>query len=274
MAWDFETDPEYQAQLDWADEFVREEVEPLDLVWRGRQFSPPDDRLRQVIDQLKEEVRKRRLWATHLGPEPGGEGHGQLKLSLLNEILGRSSWAPVIFGCQAPDTGNAEIIAHFGTPEQKERYLRPLLAGELFSSYSMTEPHAGSDPTMFTTRAVKDGDEWVISGWKFFSSNASTSSFLIVMAVTNPEISPYRGMSMFLVPTDTPGVTIERNIGVGGVLGIADGPTEVHKVTVARQVLRDYSPSDDLWPSQHIPRRLAAARAKYAEYLEHEVGNL
>jgi acyl-CoA dehydrogenase len=216
MAWDFETDPDYQAQLDWADEFVREEVEPLDLVWRGRQFSPPDDRLRQVIDPLKEEVRKRRLWATHLGSELGGEGHGQLKLSLLNEILGRSSWAPVIFGCQAPDTGNAEIIAHFGTPEQKERYLRPLLAGEIFSSYSMTEPHAGSDPTMFTTRAMQDGDEWVINGWKFFSSNASTSSFLIVMAVTNPEVSPYRGMSMFLVPTATPGVTIERNIGVGG----------------------------------------------------------
>ena len=206
MAWDFETDPDYQAQLDWADEFVREEVEPLDLVWRGRQFSPPDDRLRQVIDPLKEEVRKRRLWATHLGSELGGEGHGQLKLSLLNEILGRSSWAPVIFGCQAPDTGNAEIIAHFGTPEQKERYLRPLLAGEIFSSYSMTEPHAGSDPTMFTTRATQDGDEWV-------------------------------------------------------------------KVTVARQLLRDYSPSDGLWPSQHIPRRLAAAREKYAEYLEHEIGN-
>jgi len=127
MAWDFETDPEYQAQLDWADEFVREEVEPLDLVWRGRQFSPPDDRLRQVIDPLKDEVRKRRLWATHLKPELGGEGHGQLKLSLLNEILGRSSWAPVIFGCQAPDTGNAEIIARYGTDEQKERYLQPLL---------------------------------------------------------------------------------------------------------------------------------------------------
>ncbi len=285
---------------------------------------------------------------------------------------------------------------------------------------------------MFTSRAVKDGDEWVINGWKFFSSNASTSSFLIVMAVTDPEISPYRGMSMFLVPTDTPGVNIERDIGVGGeplggghhalihyedvrvpadallggegqafaiaqtrlgggrihhamrtiglarkaldmmceralsrttqgsllaekqfvqgyiadsyaqltqfrlfvlytawsidkhndyrkvrkdiaavkvlmpgvlhdiaqralqvhgalgasnempfnqmlvaasVLGIADGPTEVHKVTVARQVLRGYSASDDLWPSQHIPRRLAAAREKYAEYLEHEIGN-
>jgi hypothetical protein len=151
MAWDFETDAEYQAQLDWADAFVRDEVEPLDLVVPGQQYVPPDERLRQVIDPLKEEVRKRRLWATHLGPELGGEGHGQLKLSLLNEILGRMGAA---------------------------------------------------------------------------------------------------------------------------VMGIADGPTEVHKVTVARLVLRGYSPSDDLWPSQHIPRRLAAAREKYAEYLEHEVGNL
>src|SRR6266576_2988365 len=216
MAWDFETDPEYQAQLDWADAFVREEVEPLDLVFSGLVFTPPDDRLRKIIDPLKEEVRRQDLWATHLGPELGGKGHGQLKLSLLNEILGRSQWAPVIFGCQAPDTGNAEIIAHYGTPDQKERYLRPLLEGEVFSCYSMTEPHAGADPTMFTTRAVKDGDEWVIDGWKFFSSNAKTAAFLIVMVVTNPDVSPYNGMSMFLVPSDTPGINIVRDIGLGG----------------------------------------------------------
>jgi acyl-CoA dehydrogenase len=286
---------------------------------------------------------------------------------------------------------------------------------------------------MFKTRATRDGDEWVINGWKFFSSNARTASFLIVMAVTNPDVSPYKGMSMFLVPTDTPGIDIVRNIGLGGerqgegshalihyddvrvpadallggegqafviaqtrlgggrihhamrtiglaqsaldmmceralsretqgslladkqfvqgyiadsyaqlaqfrlfvlytawsidkhndyrkvrkdiaavkvlmpdvlhdiawramqvhgalgvsnempfssmmlgasVMGLADGPTEVHKVTVARQVLRDYSPSDDLWPTQHLPKKRAAAREKYAEYLEHEVGNL
>ncbi len=122
----------------------------------------------------------------------------------------------MIFGCQAPDTGNAEIIAHYGTPEQKERYLQPLLQGELFSCYSMTEPHGGSDPTLFTTRATKDGDEWVIQGWKYFSSNAKTAAFLIVMAVTDPEVSAYQGMSMFLVPTDTPGIKIERHIGLGG----------------------------------------------------------
>ena len=213
MGWDFETDPAYQAKLDWADEFVREEVEPLDLLWPGKAFTPPDDTVRKVITPLKEQVRRQGLWATHLGPELGGQGHGQLQLSLLNEILGRSQWAPIIFGCQAPDTGNAEIIAHYGTEEQKERYLRPLLEGEVFSCYSMTEPQGGSDPTLFTTRAVKDGDEWVINGWKYFSSNARTASFLIVMAVTDPDVSAYQGMSMFLVPTDTPGVEIVRNVG-------------------------------------------------------------
>jgi acyl-CoA dehydrogenase len=433
MAWDFETDPDFQAKLDWADEFVRTEVEPLDRLWPGLEFTPPTDERRRILDPLKAEVRRQRLWATHLGPDLGGEGYGQLKLALLNEILGRSSWAPIVFGCQAPDTGNAEIIAHYGTPEQKERYLKPLLEGELFSCYSMTEPHAGADPTMFTMRAVQDGDEWVLDGWKFFSSNARTAAFLIVMAVSNPDISPYQGMSMFLVPTDTPGIEIVRNLGLpgeplgegshalihydsvrvpaeallggegqafaiaqtrlgggrihhamrtiglaqkgldmmceralsretqgslladkqfvqgyiadsyaqllqfrlmvlytawsiekhndyrkvrkdiaavkvvmptvlhdiawramqvhgalgisnempffgmivaAGVMGLADGPTEVHKVTVARQVLRDHRASDDLWPTQHLPKLRDAALAKYADRLEHEVGNL
>ncbi len=154
MPWDFSTEPDFQAKLDWTDAFVREEVEPLDLLWGDRTFHPLDDGLRAVVDPLKQQVRAQKLWACHLGPELGGEGYGQVKLSLMNEILGRSRWAPIIFGCQAPDTGNAEIIAHYGTEEQKERYLRPLLEGEIFSSYSMTEPQGGSDPTRFTTRAA------------------------------------------------------------------------------------------------------------------------
>ena len=214
MAWDFETDPEYQEKLDWVDQFVREEVEPLDLAFPHMQFVPLEGKRREAIDPLKEEVRRQGLWATHMGPELGGQGFGQLKLALLNEILGRSQWASIVFGCQAPDTGNAEIIAHYGTEEQKGRYLQPLLDGECFSSYSMTEPHAGADPTLFKTQAVKDGDEWVINGWKYFSSNAKTASFLIVMAVTNTDVSPYKGMSMFLVPTDTPGLDVERHIGL------------------------------------------------------------
>src|ERR1700757_1381411 len=213
MAWDFETDPEFQKKLDWIEEFMEEKVEPLSNL--GRNLMVPGAR-EKFIKPLQDEVKAQGLWACHLGPELGGQGYGQLKLALMNEKLGRVGMAPSVFGCQAPDTGNAEIIAHYGTPEQKDRYLRPLLNGELFSCYSMTEPHAGADPTLFKTQAVKDGDEWVINGWKYFSSNAKTASFLIVMAVTNPDVSPYKGMSMFLVPTDTPGVNIVRNVGLFG----------------------------------------------------------
>ncbi len=127
MAWDFSTDPEFQEQLDWMDAFVREEVEPLDLLWGGLAFHPLDPALRAIVDPLKQQVRDRGLWACHLGPELGGQGYGQVKLALMNEILGRSLWASVVFGTQAPDTGNAEIIAHYGTDAQKRDYLEPLL---------------------------------------------------------------------------------------------------------------------------------------------------
>jgi acyl-CoA dehydrogenase len=431
MAWDFETEPEFQEKLDWVETLVREEIEPLDLVL-GNPYDKSDTKALDAVRPLQQQVRDRGLWAAHLGPELGGQGYGQLKLALMNEILGQSRWAPTVFGCQAPDTGNAEILAHFGTREQKARYLEPLLNGEISSTYSMTEPHAGADPTLFKTRAELDGDEWVINGEKWFSSNARFASFLIVMAVTNTEVSAYQGMSMFIVPADTPGVNIIRNVGIGteregegshayiryenvripqdhllgeeggafaiaqtrlgggrihhgmrtvgqcrrafdmmceralsrqtrdgplasmeivqeqiadswieleqfrllvlrtawlidryqdyrrvrkdiaavkatmpkvlaniaqralhlhGALGVsnempfvgmligaeslalADGPTEVHKVTVARQVLREYKPVDGLWPSAHVPTRRAEARARFAQLLEYEVGN-
>src|SRR5947209_1495145 len=137
MAWDFETEPEFQEKLDWAAAFVKEQVEPLDYLFPHLQYVPLDDTRRKVIDPLKDEVRAQGLWATHLGPELGGQGHGQLKLALLNEILGRSQWAPIVFGCQAPDTGNAELIAHYGTPEQKEQYPPPFLNGEGLPCSSM-----------------------------------------------------------------------------------------------------------------------------------------
>lgn len=213
--WDFSTDPEFQAQLDWMDEFVRDRIEPLDVLFGSLTYHSVEEPLRTMVAGLKQEVRDRGLWACHLGPDLGGQGYGQLKLALMNEILGRSSWAPIVFGCAAPDTGNAEIIAHYGTAEQKARWLTPLLEGEAFSCYSMTEPQGGADPTMIRTRAVRDGDEWVITGEKFFSSNLRTASFIIVMAVTDPDVSPYRGMSMFLVPSDAPGIRVLANIGLG-----------------------------------------------------------
>ncbi|ODT63986.1 MAG: acyl-CoA dehydrogenase [Phenylobacterium sp. SCN 69-14] len=425
MAWDFETDPEFQKKLDWIEEFMREEVEPLSHL--GMAVHGPLGR-EKFIKPLQEKVKAQGLWACHLGPELGGQGYGQLKLGLMNEKLGRNGLAPTVFGCQAPDTGNAEIIAHYGTDKQKEQYLWPLLNGEIRSAFSMSEPTGGSDPLTFKTRAVLDGNEWVINGEKWFSTNARWAKVLVVYAVTDPDAKdPYRRTSIFLVPTDTPGVEIIRNVGVGSgeigqgsegyvrydnvrvpydallgergaafviaqvrlgggrvhhamrtvgackhaldlmcrravsrttregkladlqmvqeqiadswiaveqfrllvlrtawlidkhkdynkvrkdiaaikvampkvyndvatkaahlhgalgvsnempfmhmvtsslVMGIADGPTEVHKVTLAKQVLKEYRPDNDLFPNYHIPRLREAAQEKYAKELD------
>jgi acyl-CoA dehydrogenase len=215
MGWDFETDAQYQEELDWVDNFVRNEVEPVDMLI-DHAWDMNDPARMALIPPLQNKVRERGLWATHLGPHLGGPGYGQVKLALLNEILGRSHSAPIVFGCQAPDSGNAEILAHFGTPMLKQRYLEPLLRNDIVSSYSMTEPRGGSDPTGFTTTAVLDGDEWVINGEKWFSSHANFSSFLIVLAATDPNEERHRRLSMFVVPTNTPGVDIIRNVGVYG----------------------------------------------------------
>ncbi|MFT4265262.1 MAG: acyl-CoA dehydrogenase family protein [Nocardioides sp.] len=213
--WDFSTEPEFQAKLDWMARFVREECEPLDLLFPhgGDPYDVDNKASRTILKPLQQQVRDQGLWACHLGEELGGQGYGQLKLALMNEIIGRSYWAPTVFGTAAPDTGNAEILAMFGTPEQKQRYLQPLLDGEIVSTFSMTEPQAGADPKEFLCRAYRDGDEWVIDGEKWFSSNARFAEFLIVMAVTDPDASPYRRMSMLVVPTSTPGIEILRNVG-------------------------------------------------------------
>lgn len=425
MAWDFETDPEFQKKLDWIEEFMRDEVEPLSHLGMAVFSSMGREKF---IKPLQEKVKAEGLWACHLGPELGGQGFGQLKLALMNEKLGRNSLAPSVFGCQAPDSGNAEIIAHYGTEKQKEQYLWPLLNGEIRSAFSMSEPTGGSDPLTFKTRAVLDGNEWVINGEKWFSTNARHSKVLVLYAITDPDAKdPYRRTSIFLVPTDTPGVEIIRNVAVGAggeigggneayvrynnvrlpydallgdrgaafviaqvrlgggrvhhamrtvgacrhaldlmcqravsrttrdgrlsdlqmvqeqiadswiavesfrllvlrtawlidkhkdyqkvrkdiaaikvampkvygdvaqkaahlhgalgvsnempfmrmvnsalVMGIADGPTEVHKVTLAKQVLKDYTPDNDLFPSYHIPKLQEEARKRFATEL-------
>ena len=355
----------------------------------------------------------------------------------IHEILGQSPYGPVVFGSNAPDSGNAELLAvgmeMSGRTEHRAQWLEPLLAGSLRSGFSMTEPHtAGSDPTLLSTRAVLDGDEWVIDGEKWFSASLRYASFLIVMVITDPDVAVHKGASMFLVPADSPGIEVVRNVGVGqeheghgghayvrynsvrvpadhllggegqafaiaqtrlgggrvhhamrtvgavsrcldmlceralsrttqgellarkqatqekiadsfiellqfklqvlhaawvvdqkgghgarkeiaavkvatpkvyreavlrtmqlhgalGVsnemplanmlmasvtMGIADGPTEVHKFTVAREVLKGYSPAEGDWPSEHLPERRAAARAEYADLLERSVADL
>lgn len=224
--WNFATDPDFQARLDRISAFVRDECTPLDLLFphHGDPYDTANTRARAILKPLQEKVKAEGLWACHLDASLGGQGYGQLKLALINEILGRSYWAPTVFGTAAPDTGNAEILAMFGTPEQKARYLQPLLDGDIVSSFSMTEPQAGADPKEFICTATRDGDAWVISGEKWFSSNARYARFLIVMAVTDPTAPPHRRMSMLIVPAETPGIEILRNVGtIGDDLGRDDG---------------------------------------------------
>ncbi|MFL6011031.1 MAG: acyl-CoA dehydrogenase family protein [Gaiellaceae bacterium] len=163
-----------------------------------------------LISELRAQAKAAGLWAPHLPPEAGGTGQGFLVYAHLNEEIGRSVWAQLVFNCQAPDAGNGEILHMFGTDEQKERWLRPLVDGDARSFFSMTEPDvSGADPTGLKTAAVLDGGEWVINGRKWFSSGAEGSSFGIVMAVTEPDAEPRRRMSQIVVPSDVPGLTIE-----------------------------------------------------------------
>ncbi len=225
MAWDFSTEPEFQEQLDWVADFCRNEVEPLDLVFPGAAYSR-NPKARSLADPLKQRVKDRGLWALFLDRELGGPGFGQLKLALLNEILGRYRSAPVVFGTAAPDTGNMEMLAAYGTPEQKEKWLYPLMNQETFSAYSMTEPQGGSDPNLFKTSAVRDGDQWVITGEKWFTSAGARADIIFVMCTNG----------MFVVPRDTPGVEImgypplhnhirysEVRVPAGNLLGPEDG---------------------------------------------------
>jgi acyl-CoA dehydrogenase len=212
MAWDFSTDPQFEEKLAWMRVFVREEVFPLETLDLTR------DELLRLIKPLQEEVKSRGLWAAHLPPALGGMGFGQVQLGLMHEVLGQSPYGPVVFGNNAPDSGNAELLAAgmemTGREDIRARWLQPLLDGDLRSGFSMTEPEtAGSDPRLLKTRATRDGDEWVINGHKWYTTNGSVADILIVMAVTNPDVHPYQGSSMFVVPVGTPGVTIVRDVG-------------------------------------------------------------
>jgi acyl-CoA dehydrogenase len=207
MGWEFSTDAEYQSKLDWALGFVQDQVYPLETL------ELDDVSFRERIAPLQARVKEAGLWAAHLDAELGGQGFGQLKLGLLNEVVGRSKIAPYIFGNQAPDAGNAEILARYGTAEQRRRWLAPLLEGELRSAFAMTEPGAGSDPTLLETSAILEGDEWVLNGRKWFITNASVADFLIVTAVTDADAPAHARTSQILVPAGTPGLSILRDIG-------------------------------------------------------------
>ena len=192
--------------------FMEEHVYPNE-----RALTLEDEAADALVPELQAKAKEAGLWAPHLPPEAGGSGSGFLEYAYLNEEIGRSFVAQLIFGCQAPDAGNAEILHLHGTEEQKERFLRPLVAGEVRSFFGMTEPEvAGSDPTLLQGRAERDGDDWVIDAHKWFSSGADGAAFAIAMVVTEPEAEPHRRASMILVPTDTTGYELVRRIPVMG----------------------------------------------------------
>ena len=195
--------------------FMEEHVYPNEP-----QLFTEDEAADALIAELQQKAKDAGLWAPHLPPEAGGSGSGFIEYAYLNEEIGRSFIAQLILGCQAPDAGNGEILHLYGTPEQKERFLKPLVSGETRSFFGMTEPEvAGSDPTLLRGRAVRDGDDWVIDAHKWFSSGADGAGFGVVMVVTDPDADPHRRASMILVPTDAPGYELVRKVPVMGHSG-------------------------------------------------------
>jgi len=198
------------------DEFVDRELIPLEQEFLTRSFKSMLD----VVEEKRDMVKKMELWAPNHPKEYGGMGLNLLEHAFVSESLGRSPLGHFVFNCHAPDAGNIEILHLYGTQEQKERYLKPLIEGKMRSCFSMTEVEMpGSNPVMMDTTAVKDGDEYVINGQKWYSTAADGAEFSIVMAITNPEASPYLQASMIIVPADTPGFNLVRNISVMGHSG-------------------------------------------------------
>jgi len=193
--------------------FVAERVVPLEADGLRRPFREVEPRLREV----RREVRGRGWWMPQVPERWGGMGLSLVEHGLVSAELGRSPFGHYAFGCQAPDAGNVEILIGHATPEQRDRWLAPLLAGETRSCFAMTEPgRPGSNPTWIDTRAVPDGDGWRIDGHKWFTSGADGAAFAVVMAVTDPDAPRHRRASLLLVPTDAPGWELVRNVGVMG----------------------------------------------------------
>lgn len=204
-------DPKRAVKLgDQTREFIQDVVIPREReeVLGGGEIS------RGTIDELREEARKRDIYAPQMPEEYGGQGLSFRDSLLMFEDTGKSLLGPGSLRVDAPDEGNMHTLLIAGTDDQKERWLRPLVAGEMVSAFSMTEPMqgGGSDPKMLKTTAERDGDQWIINGHKWWTSQGDEADTLLVMARTNPEKHPYEGCSFFVVPTDTPGVELERNV--------------------------------------------------------------
>ncbi len=197
--------------------FMESDVYPIESHAGRKEFYT----MLPVLEEKRQKVRDLGLWTLQVSEEWGGLGLTLAEFGQVSEVLGRSPYGLYIFNCNAPDAGNIEVLITQGTEDQQERFLRPLLAGKTRSCFSMTEPeHAGSDPVVMSTTAVRDGDDYIINGHKWFTTAADGAAFAIVMAVTDPDAdSPYARASQILVPTDTPGFTQVRNISVMGEAG-------------------------------------------------------
>ena len=198
--------------------FLKEELLPtLEKEGTGKSWNE----LLPFLEVAREKVKEKKLWTPQISKEYGGLGLSLAQFGSVSELLGRSPFGHFVFNCQAPDAGNMEILIEYGTQEQKERFLKPLLAGKIRSCFSMTEPEfAGSNPTMMGTTAVKDGNDYVINGHKWFTSSADGAAFAIVMCLTNPEAeNRYQRASQIIVPTSNSGFKFIRNIPVMGEAG-------------------------------------------------------
>jgi len=212
----FEVSPEVRDTVDRVRQFVDEELIPREPELLGKEFS---DSL-GTLNVLRQRVRELGLWAPAMPRELGGMGLDLVEFAHISETLGRSPFGHYVFNVQAPDIGNMEILAHFGTEPQKKKWLEPLVAGEIRSCFAMTEPELpGSNPTWMATQAIRDGDEYVINGHKWFTSSFEGAAFAIVMAVTDPDAQRHRRASQIIVPTDTKGFEHVRNISVMGEAG-------------------------------------------------------
>ena len=202
--------------LDHVREIVRSELVPLEADLLAERFG----RLMPALDRVRERVRREGIWAPFLPREVGGMGLPLAAFARVSEELGRSPLGHYAFHCHAPDVGNLELLLHHGSEEQKERWLRPLARGEIRSCFAMTEPeHAGSNPVHLSTTARRDGGDYVIDGRKWFVTAADGAAIAIVMAVTDPDAPPHRRASQIVVPTDTPGYRLVRNISIMGDTG-------------------------------------------------------
>ena len=221
----FDHSEKTQELLDRVRAFMFEHVEPNEMVYYD-QLDASETRWQtpSIMEELKVKAKAEGLWNLFLPGSDLGAGLSNLEYAPLCEVMGRIHWAPEVFNCSAPDTGNMETIERYGTPEQKEQWLMPLLEGEIRSAFAMTEPKvASSDATNIETSIVRDGDEYVINGHKWWTSGIGDPhcKILIVMGKTDPDAPTYNQQSMILVPRDTPGITVTRMLNV---MGFDDAP--------------------------------------------------